>query len=276
MKMLNIGCGSTFHPDWINIDVEPSTPSVLRLDASRGLPFPDNTFDVCYSSHVLEHLQHGDAERFLCEIHRILKPGGTVRLAVPDLENIVRAYLAALERAVEREGNGDADYDWMLLELLDQMVRPFSGGEMGDYLKNPALRNREFILSRIGREAENIWELAAHAKHRSFIEILRSKSWSWFFRWGRIFVAKKLVALVAGRTTEKWFAEGIFRNSGEIHRWMYDRFSLRRALEKVGFAGVKECSAVESGVPGFVGYDLDAFGTTPRKPDSLYMEALKP
>ncbi|MGV2387334.1 MAG UNVERIFIED_CONTAM: class I SAM-dependent methyltransferase [Microcystis novacekii LVE1205-3] len=56
MKLLNFGCGSTFHPAWVNIDIASSSPEVREYDIRKNLPYPDAEFDACYSSHVLRTL----------------------------------------------------------------------------------------------------------------------------------------------------------------------------------------------------------------------------
>ena len=68
----------------------------------------------------------------------------------------------------------------------------------------------------------------------------------------------------------------MFRESGEIHRWMYDRFSLQRLLNQAGFVEVKVCNADVSSIPAFNSYELDMLDNKVRKPDSLYIEAVKP
>ena len=65
MKLLNIGCGAHYHPAWTNIDVAPASREVLPWDVKKGLPFQDDSFDVVYHSHVLEHLSPQDASLFL-------------------------------------------------------------------------------------------------------------------------------------------------------------------------------------------------------------------
>ena len=70
---------------------------------------------------------------------------------------------------------------------------------------------------------------------------------------------------------------GRFRESGEVHKWMYDRWSLRVLLEKCGFQEIAVCAANESRIPGFERYNLDVTESPlVRKPDSLFIEALKP
>ncbi len=100
MKALNFGCGNRIHADWINIDFSPIDNRVQKVNLLQPLPFGDNTFDVAYSSHFLEHLTPQNATKVLNQIHRILKSGGTFRIVVPDFENLCRAYLDTLETLV--------------------------------------------------------------------------------------------------------------------------------------------------------------------------------
>lgn len=62
------------------------------LDVSRRFRFPDATFEFVYASHLLEHLDREVAERCLREIRRVLRTGGVLRLAVPDLDGVVAGY----------------------------------------------------------------------------------------------------------------------------------------------------------------------------------------
>jgi len=59
--------------------------SVEYCDAARRLPLPNAAADVLYSSHMLEHLDRDEASTFLKEARRILRCGGIIRIAVPDL-----------------------------------------------------------------------------------------------------------------------------------------------------------------------------------------------
>jgi SAM-dependent methyltransferase len=65
---------------------------VRYLDLTRPFRFPDDTFECVFASHVLEHLDPGDAERCLREVHRTLARGGILRLAVPDLDTTIAEY----------------------------------------------------------------------------------------------------------------------------------------------------------------------------------------
>jgi predicted SAM-dependent methyltransferase/acetyltransferase-like isoleucine patch superfamily enzyme len=84
---LNVGCGQVLFKGWRNVDLEP--PADVIHDITRGLPWPDGTVDCIYAEHFLEHLPVEDGLAFLRECRRALQPGGIVRIAVPDLANII-------------------------------------------------------------------------------------------------------------------------------------------------------------------------------------------
>jgi hypothetical protein len=70
--------------------------------------------------------------------------------------------------------------------------------------------------------------------------------------------------------------EGLFRVQGEVHQWMYDRFSLERILRQSGFVSIRKRAAADSDIDGFSGHQLEIVDGRERKPDSLYMEGRKP
>lgn len=281
MKYLNLGCGNRFHPAWINVDFVSTGAGVIAHNLNEGIPFPDNSFDVVYHSHVLEHFAKDDAPGFLKECYRVLKPGGIIRMVIPDLEQIVRVYLLALEEAEAGSQEWQQNYDWIMLELLDQTVRNKSGGNMKSYLANPDLSNQQFILGRCGREAESILETNKSKNLSGNLNKYINKA-------GRVIKnpflivskSKDLIHIpikaISGKNYERWRI-GKFRQGGEIHQWMYDRFSLKRLLYNQGFESVILRQPNESYIEGWLSFHLD---TEPDgriyKPDSLFMEAKKP
>lgn len=274
--LVNVGCGSVFHPAWVNIDVNPIDPSVRRWDVRRGLPFRDGEADACYSSHVLEHLTAAAAGQLVAECHRVLRPGGIIRLVVPDLEAIARHYLQLLERVDSGESGAEADYEWIMLELYDQTVRSSSGGEMIRYLSRPDVPNRSFVESRIGMEGQTGGQHLNTTDPQQLRKRVRSLSARRMGdKLGQLLV-EAVAGLVGGTDLRNAFKEGMFRNSGEVHKWMYDRYSLKRLLHHSNYVDVMVCTASESRIAGFKTYQLDAVGELARKPDSLFMEAVKP
>jgi SAM-dependent methyltransferase len=254
-------------------------PGVIAADLARGIPFPDESFSVVYHSHLLEHFAKPVAGFFLKECHRILKPSGVIRVAVPDLEGIVRNYLVALENARAGVDGWDHNYDWMMLEMYDQVVRNESGGEMARYLGNANLANERFVVDRCGAEAKNIIAVrrketgnaqpafkAAFTKAKGHFNSVRK-----FSRWREV-----LLQLLSGKEYEV-LKVGRFRLGGENHQWMYDSYSLSRLLHDSGFAKIVKRSATDSYIPGWSGYNLDTeTDGSVYKPDSLFMEAIKP
>ena len=80
---------------WITIDV--ASGADLILDLTKPLPFPNNSVDKIYSSHLLEHLAYKDGIALLSECHRILKPNGTLSMCVPDASIYISAYCNRLD-----------------------------------------------------------------------------------------------------------------------------------------------------------------------------------
>ena len=280
LSMLNLGCGQRFHPDWINVNFTSNDQAVIAHNLAEGIPFPDSSFDVVYHSHLLEHFPKAKAQNFLNECRRVLRSQGILRIAVPDLEQIVRNYLLVLEESLLNSQEASANHQWLLLELFDQMIREQSGGDMAIYLRQPQIPNKEFIIDRLGTEARNLILSGRQSpqpmRYRDpwFKKTLRLLS-----RWLRSsdYRREVLLKLILSPTDYQALKIGRFRQGGEIHQWMYDRFSLKCLLNECGFVDVIQRTANDSYVPDWVTFNLD---TEPDgsiyKPDSLFMEATKP
>jgi predicted SAM-dependent methyltransferase len=93
---LQLGCGSNILDGWLNSDYYPVIPGVMHLDATNRYPFADATFAYAFSEHMIEHIPYEGAEVMLRECHRILKPGGKVRITTPDLAFVIALYGDAL------------------------------------------------------------------------------------------------------------------------------------------------------------------------------------
>jgi predicted SAM-dependent methyltransferase len=276
MKLLNVGCGSVFHPTWVNLDLVSNSVDVQAFDIRQGFPFPNSTFDACYSSHLLEHFTLEEARSFIEECFRVLKPGGILRVVVPDLEGITKSYLLALNQVKSGLVEAVPNYDWMMLELCDQLVRTASGGQMYTYLLNSKIEDRIFIRERIGSEADYFWQQNTNSTEPNIWLKLKSQSRTRLLKKLREKVAGFLVAIVAGRETQLAFEEGVFRHTGEVHRWMYDCFSLQRLLKNSKFNPVCLQSPYESQISNFNTYELDVVNNQVRKPDSIFVEGTKP
>ena len=106
---LHIGSGPYVLDGWINLDVFPAQ---LSTNVLWGLPFVDGQCRYIFLSHLLEHLFYPtDAMALLQDIHRILEPGGVVRIVVPDIAQCIAAYqdgdTGFFRDRVEHWGAGD-------------------------------------------------------------------------------------------------------------------------------------------------------------------------
>jgi len=143
---LNVGCGAAPTRGWVNLDNSMSirmgqypgiSSALARLqlidrqsailagmsrrasirfaNAAARIPFATGTVAAIYSSHMIEHLDRREARSFLAEARRVLRPGGVLRLAVPDLSRLVDQYVRS----------GDADAFIGLTHMgLDRPARP--------------------------------------------------------------------------------------------------------------------------------------------------------
>jgi predicted SAM-dependent methyltransferase len=160
-RRLNVGCGATPTPGWVNYDNSISTrlaewPDLTSLlgrlgllseqqkkfisavkqkgiryaDAVKRIPEPDHSVDVLYSCHMLEHLDRREAALFLEEARRVLVKNGIIRIAVPDLKYHINNYL--------KDQNGDA-----LIENL-KIARPRPAGLI-EALKHLLIGERDHL-----------------------------------------------------------------------------------------------------------------------------------
>jgi len=276
-RLLNLGCGARYHHEWVNVDFYSHSKEVIAHNLLEGIPFPDNEFDAVYHSHLLEHFPKNRAEPFTRECLRVLRPGGIIRIAVPDLEGIAKLYLEQLDKALLGDGIAEHKYDWIFLELYDQTVRNHSGGEMAEYLKQQCVPNEEFILERCGNVAKQIrkafleGKVSTHTKGgqgRAITDKIASflRAFSWRDLLARMCLGKEYDSLRVGR----------FRLSGEVHQWMYDRYSLARLLSRCEFTRPSVKTAFESDIPNWGEYGLDVKDGVVHAPKSLFMEAVKP
>jgi predicted SAM-dependent methyltransferase len=249
------------------VDQIATGPGVITCDLRTRLCFADDVFDGVYHSNVLEHIEHCRAPSFLRECLRVLKPGGVLRVVVPDMEGIARAYLQSLDDVGNGISGGQANHEWMQVELLDQMVRTEAGGEMLRKLSDPHLANRAFVVQRLGEDAR-VEAPGNRPPERQVAETRSGSRWVRMLRHPRLLrevVIRRLLGLEYGL-----LQLGRFRSRGEVHQWMYDRVSLRQLLERTGFVDIRVVAWSESAIPDWQTYVVESDAP------ALRMEGKKP
>lgn len=90
---LNLGCGYRSLAGWINLDRARGPQVQVVWDLGEELPFATASCSVILAEHVIEHLNRTEGERLLQECHRVLCPGGVLRVSTPDAEHFLRSYV---------------------------------------------------------------------------------------------------------------------------------------------------------------------------------------
>jgi len=93
LTKINLGSGHYKLTGWINVDIDlESRPDVLT-DLSCDLPFRDHSANFMHTEDFIDQLELEGARRFLRECHRILRPGGVIRVLTPDVEQLCAMYI---------------------------------------------------------------------------------------------------------------------------------------------------------------------------------------
>jgi len=89
---LHVGCGDVLLPGWINVDIDNIPGIDIQDDVSKLEKIQDNSCDIIYASHVLEHFGRNEFESIIKLWNKKLKINGILRLAVPDFEKAIKWY----------------------------------------------------------------------------------------------------------------------------------------------------------------------------------------
>ena len=93
-RRLHWGCGPVRPQEWLNADIESGAGIDVSADIRKGLPLESDSFDYAVSHHALQQLDVYAALDALVELHRVLVPGGVLRLGLPDLDRAIDALQA--------------------------------------------------------------------------------------------------------------------------------------------------------------------------------------
>jgi SAM-dependent methyltransferase len=181
LVIFNLGCGARTARGAVNIDWSPlirakrsrigrvmaplivgrrrleafraMSDSVLVHDLRKGIPAADESVDMVYHSHVIEHMDRDAVPDFLSEVRRVLRSSGIHRIVTPDLETLVRRYHQSLHHGPPER------HDQVLAAILEQSVRKESAGTSQ---QGPLRRSLERIVlgdaRRRGETHQWLWD----------------------------------------------------------------------------------------------------------------------
>ncbi len=135
-KKLHIGCGPHDLAGWLNADLYPRG-NQIRLDATRRFPLESNSIDFVYTEHMIEHIPWTAAMQMLKEACRVLKPGGVVRVATPNMEFLTSLLKEPLSESAQA-----------YLKHNRQICTPWAPDEAGIFMFNHFMRawGHQFIF----------------------------------------------------------------------------------------------------------------------------------
>jgi ubiquinone/menaquinone biosynthesis C-methylase UbiE len=139
VRRLHWGCGPLTSYGWVNSDIHGWPGVDVVADIRAGLPMADDSFDYVVSIHALPELSYSDMDQALSELRRVLKPGGVLRLGLPDMDKALAAYRAN-------------DLDYFLIS--DEEVKCLSGRMIVQLLwrgQSRSMFTTEFIAELLAR-----------------------------------------------------------------------------------------------------------------------------
>jgi predicted SAM-dependent methyltransferase len=159
---LQVGTGFNGLPGWLNGDILPRQRDYIYLDATKPLPFADDTFAFIYTEHMIEHIGYGSARDFVRECYRVLRPGGVLRISTPDLAVITRMY------ATTGDSVGDEYVQYAVRTYVPHAIRNIKAFVLNNFFYN---WGHAFIFDRdtLTTLLQNVGfkELSWHAPHES-------------------------------------------------------------------------------------------------------------
>jgi predicted SAM-dependent methyltransferase len=167
IRKLQLGAGENYVGGWLNTDIEPKANGVY-LDATSDYPFPSGSVHYIFAEHLIEHLPWEGGLKMLKECHRVLGPGGKIRVVTPNLAKLF--YLLNNGTDVEARKFIEANrrlFGWPDTPVMPAYVLNKAMREWGhQFIYDPATLRKTFELAgfteikerRIGEKTDPIFE----------------------------------------------------------------------------------------------------------------------
>jgi len=186
LPYVNVGCGRNIRPGFINVDYEWHPEIHLCWDIRRRLPLPDASAEGIFTEHCLEHVTYDECLEVLRDFHRVLKPGGVLRVIVPD----AGLYLDLYQRSrrgepvdfpyVERSGvvdlQRDSRYGFTPMMAVNRIFRgyghvfAYDHDTMGNLMVAAGFRTIERCSFRKGRVEALLIDTESRAPQSLYVE----------------------------------------------------------------------------------------------------------
>lgn len=128
--LVHLGCGEIDCPGFINVDYRPAPHVHYVQDVCDLSIFPNNYADLVYACHLLEHIRHTAVRQTLWEWRRVLKPGGVLRLSVPDFDKLLEIY---------QSSHGD----------ITTILKPLMGGQNYEENAHHCVFNHAYLTDKL-------------------------------------------------------------------------------------------------------------------------------
>tara|TARA_B100000029_G_scaffold103718_1_gene94264 strand:+ start:12366 stop:12959 length:594 start_codon:yes stop_codon:yes gene_type:complete len=124
---LHVGCGDVILPGWTNVDIDNIPGIDIQDDVSKLEKIQDDSCDIIYASHVLEHFGRNEFESIIKLWNKKLKINGKLRLAVPDFEKAIKWYTTT--------------------EKIEDVLGLVSGGQKTEYDYHKMIYDKKFLTN---------------------------------------------------------------------------------------------------------------------------------
>lgn len=174
--MLNIGCGTDYKKGWINID-NNSDDNIEKLDLNwdlrRPLPFKENSVDFIFNEHFIEHLTVEEGQVVIKDMMRVLKPGGVMRIAMPDLKDCIDIYLDKRWKERDLIKNHGLDFVETPAELMNMSFSWWGHKWIYDWMElRRRLKQAGYVKVKKGKHSKSVYKELCNLETRKMSTLI--------------------------------------------------------------------------------------------------------